>query len=99
MMQYTNDLGKATNGVQLAMDIATQTGKGYEEMITLVGMAMNGNVERLGRWIPELRNLEDKLGKNATAAEKAEYAMKLLNEKFGGAAQKDLETYAGKWPT
>jgi hypothetical protein len=96
MMQYTNDLGKATNGVQLAMDISTQTGRGYEEVITLVGMAMSGNVERLGRWVPELRNLENVLGKNATAAEKAEYAMRILNEKFGGASQKDLETYAGK---
>jgi len=96
MMQYTSSVEEGMKGVELAMDISTQTGKGYDEMITLVGMAMNGNVERLGRWIPELKNVEDKLGKNATAAEKAEYAMKLLNEKFGGAAQKDLETYAGK---
>jgi hypothetical protein len=78
------------------MDISTQTGRGYEEVITLVGMAMSGNVERLGRWVPELRNLENVLGKNATAAEKADYAMRILNEKFGGASQKDLETYAGK---
>jgi len=96
MMEYTGDLEKATKGVQLAMDMATQTGKGYDEMIVLVGMAMNGNVERLGRWVPELKNLDDTLGKNASAAEKAAYAMKLLNEKFGGAAQNDLETYSGK---
>ena len=96
MMQYTSSVEEGMNGVRLAMDIATQTGKDYSEVVVLVGMAMSGNVERLGRWVPELKHLDDVLGKDATSAEKAAYAMKVLNEKFGGAAQKDLETYAGK---
>lgn len=96
MMQYTTDVSKGMEAVRLAMDMSTQTGRGYEEMITMVGMAMSGNVERLGRWVPELKNLKDKLGDSATQADKAEYAMRMLNEKFGGAAQKDLDTYTGR---
>lgn len=96
MMQYTTDLNTAMQATKLSMDISTQTGRELDEVITLVGMAINGNVERLGRWVPELRNLDDVLGKNATAAEKAAYAIKILNEKFGGAAQADVDTYAGK---
>ena len=96
MMQYTADVGQAMQGVKLAMDMSTQSGQDLGSTTRLVGMAMNGNAEILGRWIPELRDLDSKLGANATSAEKAAYAIKILNEKFGGASQKDLNTYAGQ---
>jgi len=96
MMQYTVDLGQAMEGTKLAMDMTTQTGQDLHSTVRFVGMAMNGNVEILGRWIPELRDLDSKLGANATAAERAAYMMEILNKKFGGAAQADLDTYAGK---
>jgi len=96
MMQYTADVTQAMQGVRLAMDMSTQSGQDLGSTVRYVGMAMNGNAEILGRWIPELRDLETKLGKDATNAEKAAYAIKILNEKFGGAAQTDLKTYAGQ---
>ena len=97
MMQYSGDIEQAMSGVRLAMDMATQMGeKDFLPIIRYVGMAMHGNVEILGRWIPELRNLEQTVGANATAAEKWAATQDLLNKKFGGAAQADLKTYAGQ---
>lgn len=95
MMQYTADLEAAMNGLKLAMDMSTQTGQDLDSTIRYIGMAMNGNVEILGRWIPELGDLDTKLGENATNAEKAAYAFDILNKKFSGAAEKDLKTYQG----
>jgi len=96
MMQYTVDVEQAMQGLRLAMDMSTQSGQDLGSTTRLVGMAMNGNAEILGRWIPELRDLDSKLGASATNSEKAAYAIKVLNEKFGGAAQADLKTYAGQ---
>jgi len=96
MMQYTTDIKAGMEGVKLAMDMATQTGMDFDSTTRLIGMAMNGNVEIMGRWIPELRDLEAHVGANATAADKWAYAQDVLNGKFAGGAQKDLETYAGK---
>ena len=96
MMQYTSNIEEAMKGVQIALNITTQTGKDFNSMIQLIGMAMNGNVEILGKWIPQLKNIEEKLGANATEAEKWAYTQGLLNKMFGGAAQADLEAYAGQ---
>jgi len=95
MMMYTNDFAKAQMGAKLAMDMSIRTGQDFHSTSRLIGMAMSGNVEMLGRYIPELRNLDERLGSNATNAQKAEYAMKILNEKFGGTAQADMNTYSG----
>ncbi len=95
MMQYTDNLEGAMKNLKLAMDMSTQTGQDLDSTIRYVGMAMSGNVEILGRWIPELRDLDGKLGANATAAERWAYTQDILNKKFSGAAIKDLQTYSG----
>lgn len=96
MMMYTQDFSRAQMGAKLAMDMSVRTGQDLGSTSRLIGMAMTGNVEMLGRYIPQLRNLEDILGKDASMAEKAAYAMKILQDKFGGTAQADLDTYVGK---
>jgi len=96
MLMYTRDFGKAQEGARLAMDMSVRTGQDLTSASRLIGMAMSGNVEMLGRYIPELRNLDNTLGSNASNAQKAEYAMRILHEKFGGTAQADIDSYAGK---
>ncbi len=96
MMMYTRDFGKAQMGAKLAMDMSIRTGQDLGSTSRLIGMAMSGNIEMLGRYIPELRNLDERLGSNASAAQKAEYALKILQEKFGGTAQADLKSYSGQ---
>ncbi len=96
LMLYTNEYAKAETGARLAMDMSIRTGQDLHTTSRLIGMAMTGNVEMLGRYLPQLRNLDNVLGSNATMAEKAEYALKILQEKFGGTAAKDLDTYSGR---
>ncbi len=96
LMMYTNDYAKAEQGARLAMDMSIRTGQDLHTTSRLIGMAMTGNVEMLGRYLPQLRNLDAVLGADATMAEKAAYAMKILQEKFGGTAAADLDTYSGR---
>ena len=96
LMMYTQDFSKAQMGAKLAMDMSVRTGHDLGSATRLIGMAMTGNVEMLGRYLPQLRNLDTIFGENATMAQKAEYAMKIFQEKFGGTAQADLNTYSGK---
>jgi len=96
MLMYTRDLEKAQKASTLAMDMSVRTGQDVASTTRLIGMALSGNVEMLGRYLPEFRNLDAVLGENATAAEKAAYAWNKLQEKFGGTAQADMNTYAGK---
>lgn len=76
---------ESLTNLNLVYDLAYQKGVDASEAAMLVGKAMTGNVEMLGRYIPELRNLDTVLGANATAAQKAEYALLLLREKSEGA--------------
>jgi hypothetical protein len=96
MMMYTNEYAKAETGARLAMDMSIRTGHDLTSSTRLIGMALTGNVEMLGRYLPELRNLDAVLGADASMAEKAAYALKVLQDKFGGTAAADLETYSGK---
>jgi len=96
MMMYTNEFANAELGAKLAMDMSIRTGQDLSTTTRLIGMAMTGNVEILGRYLPQLRNLDAVLGSDATMTEKAAYALKVLQEKFGGTAQADLDTYSGK---
>ena len=96
ILEFTPDIEAGMNGVRLATDMTAKKFGDMDSNLRYVGMAMNGNVEILGRWVPELKNLDEKLGKNATSAEKTAYALDILNKKFGGAAAADIKTYAGQ---
>jgi hypothetical protein len=95
MMMYTKDFTQVQLGANLAMDMSVRTGHDLSTSTHLIGMAMAGNVEMLGRYIPEFRDLDKTLGDNASNAQKAEYAIRILQEKFGGTARNDINSYAG----
>lgn len=96
IMVYTDDLAQAMMGVKLAADMAASGLWSYETATRYVGLAMTGNVETLGEYIAELKGTTNPLLKTMDASERAAYAMDILNEKFGGTAQQQVETYAGK---
>ncbi len=81
----TGDVEKSTKNLTLAYDFAYLKGIDVAESSQLIGLAMTGNIERLGRIMPEFRNLDDLLGKNATNTQKAAYAMAVFDEKVAGA--------------
>lgn len=96
MAEYTGNLNDAMEGTRIALDMASAGLFDYNTAAKYVGMAMNGQVEMLGRYIPELRTSSGLIDRNSTAAEKWAVAQRLLQERFGGQAQAQLNTYAGQ---
>ncbi len=88
---YSGDHAESMKHMNLVYDFAEQKGIGVATAADLIGKAMSGNVEMLGRYIPELRNINEVLGEHATETEKSAYAFALLEEKSAGAMSKMTE--------
>jgi phage-related protein len=85
----TNDVTKAQDLLNLALDISQATGKNLDGVANALGKAYDGNTAALG-----------KLGIGLSSAElKAmsfEDTQKRLSDLFGGAAAANAETFAGR---
>lgn len=95
IVQLTGDTAKGYEGARIAADIAAT---GLFDLTTAsryVAMAMDGEITMLGRYIPAFKQAALEQAGVKTQAEKVAYAMEILNEKFGGAAQKDIYSYGG----
>ena len=97
LVQLTGDYSKAMKALPLTLDLAASGLFDQNTAARLMGQAMTGNVEVLGRYIPELKASNNELLKNATASKKAEIAFKTLTEKFGGTAVKNGQTAVSQW--
>jgi len=83
----TNEQAKEL--VQAAANLAATFGGSLEENVFKLGKTLNGVINRdLKNAIPELKSLGDE-------ALKSGEALRLVNERFGGAAASELSTYAG----
>lgn len=87
----TGDLEKSQANLNLVYDLAYQKGISVSESASLIGKAMSGNIELLGRYFWEFRNLNEVLGANYTQTQAAAYAMSVLQEKVAGASEKMTE--------
>ena len=85
----TNDVTKAQDLLNLALDISQATGKGLDSVANALGKAYDGNTAALG-----------KLGIGLSSAElKAmsfEQTQTKLSDLFGGAAAANAQTFAGR---
>ncbi len=96
IVTLTGDLEKGFEGTKLAADIAAAGLFDMNTAARYMAMAMEGNVEMLGRYIPELRTSYGLINSNMTAQEKWAIASDLLKEKFGGMAAGELNTLVGQ---
>ena len=96
LIPYTGDYAKAMEGAKIAMDMAAAGLFDVRTASKYVGMAMQGNVEMLGRYIGELRTSSNAQLKHMSASEKTTYALELMRQKFGGMAEKELNTFSGR---
>jgi hypothetical protein len=97
LITVTGDNEKGWKSASLALDMASTGMISVEGAAKGISMAMEGNVEALGRLIPELKGINLKHLEGASAAQKSAYAMELLQEKFGGRAMAEVNTYAGQF--
>jgi len=85
----TEDVTKAQDLLALAMDISTATGKPLEGVANALGKAYDGNTGALG-----------KLGVGLSSAELKTMSFtdtqKRLSDLFGGAAERNANTFAGR---
>lgn len=92
---FTGDLSKSMDAALTVYDLAAAKHMDYATSARYVGMALSGNVEMLGRYIPEFKASAGVIDKSMSVNEKAAIAMEVLNEKFGGAAQAQLRNFMG----
>lgn len=86
----TTDVEESMRLATLAMDISTATGKPLESVADALGKAFNGQYLALNKLDPSLRDVVKSGGD-------ADEVFGRLNDKFGGAAQANAETAAGKF--
>ena len=85
----TGDLGKANEGLSLALDISAATGKSVEQVANALGKAYEGNTGALARLGVGLSTADMKaLGLEGTISK--------LGETFAGAATERTKTFQGQ---
>ena len=90
LMQYGMGVDEAMTALADTMDLATAKQVDLESAATAVGKAFQGNtgvLERMGVVVADSKD----------SAVKFASAMGSIRESFGGAAQADITSYAGKW--
>jgi len=92
LIQLTSDYQKSVKALPMALDLAATGLFDANTAAKYVAMALKGNVQMLGRYIPELRAANNEIVKNGTASEKTAEFLRIFNEKFTGTAQKNLES-------
>lgn len=89
LARATGDLEKAQKLTTLALDISAATGKDLESVSLALGKAYNGNIGALTK-------LGVPLDENIKKTKDFNDVQDKLTQLFGGAAQANAETYAGK---
>jgi len=83
----TGDMNTSLEQMPLIADMASSGLMDLEGASMAVAMALEGETGRLGRLLPEMKNMNSELGENASRSEKAEWILGKLNDRFGGMAQ------------
>lgn len=89
LLSTTLSAEKSMNLLNLAMDVSTSTGRDLTSVTVALSRAYNGNFASLGKLQTAFTTAE----LEAMGFEKSVAA---LNEQFGGAAENNANTYAGK---
>lgn len=89
LVRSTGNADEAQKALNLALDISASTGKSLETVTAAVGKALDGNATSLGKVAGGFEASELK-GKSFSDL------LPTLTERFGGAAQEQADTFAGK---
>ena len=85
----------ALSTLKPVLDFSAERGIDLSTATELVSKAIGGNVEGLGRYVPELRGLSQETLNALTESEKFALILGLLQEKFGGASEEATNTFDG----
>jgi len=97
MTTLTGEFGDQTfDAAKIVADMASSGMFDLETAGTLVAKAMTGNVEVLGRYIPQLKASAGLIDDNMSATEKWAVASEILRGKFSGMATGEMNTFNGQ---
>ena len=96
LITLTGDYSISIKMLRPIMDMAVSRNEDWKTVSDAIGKAIAGNISTLSRYGIILDEATKKMLQNATTTERADYFYGLLNERFGGAAQADVQTYAGQ---
>ena len=88
---HSGDLDESMKRLNLTFDVAAQKSIDVSSAADLIGKAMTGNVEMLGRYLPGLKSLLELMGANASEAAKTAVAFAFLEERSAGGLAQMLE--------
>jgi hypothetical protein len=89
LTRATGDVSKAQDLLSLSLDVAAGTGKDLETVTTAIAKAQGGN-------LGSLKKLGVPLSENIIKTKDLAAANEILGKSYGGAAQANAETFAGK---
>lgn len=84
MIFHSGNYAASLENLNLVYDLAYLKNISAAEAATIVGKAITGNIEGLGRLFPELKDVNERLGEHATKAEKSAYSLQFFAEKVKG---------------
>jgi hypothetical protein len=89
LTRATGDVSKAQDLLSLSLDVAAGTGKDLETVTTAIAKAQGGN-------LGSLKKLGVPLSENIIKTKDLAAANEVLGKSYGGAAQANADTFAGK---
>jgi hypothetical protein len=97
IVQMTGSVKSGFTGTKLALDMASSGLLDVSSAGRYVAMAMTGNVQMLGRFIPALKEGNGVIYGTMDNSQKAAAAMAYLQKQFGGQATANLSGFAAIW--
>lgn len=88
LVTVTNDVSGSTKNLSLVFDLVRNRGFGVEQAALVIGKAMEGDIAVLGRYLPDIKELNALMGSNANDTEKAARAISILEQRIGGQGSK-----------
>lgn len=95
IMALSGNYEQSLRAVKIAQDFASTGIVDLGTASLLMGKALVGATETLGRYGITMEAVEREFGKFTSDADKAEKVMRYLENRFSGQAQNDLKTFAG----
>jgi len=92
---YTGNLDDGMRATRIAVDMASSGMFELDNATKLVSLATQGNIQMLGRFIPELKLSGNAMLEQMSTTERAEYALGVLQKRFAGMSANELTTTAG----
>ena len=97
LVEKTGLAQRSLDNLRLALDVSADASIGNAGAVHLVSAAIQGNIGALQRYLPGIEGVNLEIIKTKDVATRSSEALKILEERFGGDAARNLDTLSGEW--